>query len=257
MVPDDINNNFTNMKIAVLEPLRNQTNADFVTIDAIDTTVKGRMRVSDEAILVIEQSLFANLSQEEQENLMSNFKIQLFEGELRDAVDNTLRDNNYPVLPLIQKREMKNIGECPQRESMIAFETQFAETVGASRLSLQNLTFMYGGGTGVDQIAHDKISEEYPNNLIVQSHYKNQLYGFLISKAESFGIEVTDEERYYLFTDYSAGTDAMKRITANLIKAYGGLENFQGFIQEYNQHVRDNYLTNQQIVGMVNDRNKW
>ena len=53
---------------------------------------------------------------------------------------------------------------------------------------------MYGGGEGVDAIAHDKISDEYKNTLIVEEYYKNQLYDFMLNKAESFGIEVTDED---------------------------------------------------------------
>ena len=178
----------------------------------------------------------------------------MFEGELRDAVNNTLRDNGYPVLPLVQKREMKNIDECPERESMLQFEDCFAESIGASRLTLQNLTMTYGGGTEIDEKAHNKIAEEHPNTLIVQEHYKNQLYDFMLNKAESFGIEVTEEEKFYLFTDYAPGVDAMQRITTELIAAYGGLENFKQFINEYNQQVKDNYLTNQQIVSLSNNK---
>jgi len=254
LVPDDMNNNFSNMKLAILEPLRNQTEADFVNIETIDTTVKGRMQLSDEAMLVIDKEIFASLSEEEQINLSDNFKIRLFEGELRDAVNNTLRDNGYPVLPLIQKREIKNIDECPERESMLLFEDRFAESVGASRLRLQDLTITYGGGTKIDENAHNKIAEEHPNTLMVQEYYKNQLYSFMLNKTESFGISVTDEEKFYLFTDYDPGIDAMQRITTELITSYGGIENFQVFIQDYNQHVRDNYLTNQQIISLANNK---
>ena len=185
---------------------------------------------------------------------MGHFKVQLFEGELRDAVNNTLNDNGYPVLPLVQKREMKNIGDCPERESMLEFEDRFAESVGASRLTLQNLTITYGGGTEVDEKAHNKIADELPNTLKVQEHYKNQLYSFMLNKAESLGISVTDEEKFYLFTNYAPGVEAMHKITTELINAYGGFQNFQVFIQEYNQYARDNYLTNQQIVEITNNK---
>lgn len=254
MVPDDMNNNFTDMKLAVLEPLKNQTGADFVTIETIDTTVKGRMKTSSEAILVIEQTFFKELSEAEQVNLISNYKVKLFDGELRQAVNDTLKENNYPVLPLVQSREKKNIDECPEKDSMLSFEDQFSVMVGASRQRLQYLTFMYNGGTEIDEIAHNKISEEHNNTLIVKDHYKKELYNFMLNKAEQFGIDVTDEERYYLFTNYEAGEDAMKRISTSLINAYGGIENFKGFVQEYNQHIKDNYLTNQQIVSLTNEK---
>lgn len=104
LVPDDINNNFSNMKLAVLELLKNQIDADFVNIEAIDTTVKGRMKVLDEAILVIDRNMFENLPLEVRENLKGNFKVQLFEDNLKEAVNNTLINNGYPALPLIQKK---------------------------------------------------------------------------------------------------------------------------------------------------------
>ena len=136
LVPDDINNKFTTMKMAVLEPIKNQTDADFITIETIDTTIKGRIKVSSEAILKIEREFFSQLSPEEQENLIENFNVELFDGELKDAINDTLIENGYPVLPLIQKRELNNIEECPEKESMLEFENKFSTAVGASRLRL-------------------------------------------------------------------------------------------------------------------------
>lgn len=254
LVPDDMNNKFADMNMAVLEPLRNQTTADFVTIETIDTTTKGRMQTSSEAILTVKNDFFAQLSPEIQQNLITNFNVRLFDGKLKDAISDALKENGYPVLPLIQNREMKNIDNCPEKQSMLDFEEKFSMTVGASRERLQNLTFMYGGGTGVDEIAHNKISEEHENTLIVTEHYKNQFYGFMLRKAEALGIEVSDEDRFYLFTSYEEGTDAMKRVTTALINAYGGFEKFQSFINEYNQYTQNNYLTNQEIVSLSNNK---
>lgn len=256
LVPDDINNTFTDMKIAVLEPIKNQINADFVTVETIDTTIKGRIKVSNDAILIIEQDFFSKLTTEEQNNLNANFNVKLFKDDLKDAISNALIENGYPALPLVQNKEMKNIEECPEKKSMLDFEDKFSAAVGASRLRLQYLTFMYGGGTGVDAIAHDKISEEHDKTLRVQEYYKNQLYEFMLKKAQNFGIEVSDIDKYYLFTEFEEGTEVMKKICMALINAYGGLENFKQFIQEYNAYIKENYLTNQQIVSTFYDRQK-
>lgn len=256
LVPNDMNNTFSDMKMAILEPIKNQINADFVTIETIDTTIKGRIKTSDEAILIIEQEYFSQLTKEKQEDLLTNFNIKLFEKNLKEAINNTLRENGYPVLPLIQKREMKNIEECPEKESMLNFEDKFSIAVGASRLRLQHLTFMYGGGTELDQNAHNKLSEEHSNTLKVEEYYKRQLYEFLLNKAEILGIEVSDEEKYYIFTNYQEGTEVMKKITTSLINAYGGLENFKQFIYEYNNYIKENYLTNHQIISSINNRQK-
>ena len=150
---------------------------------------------------------------------------------------------------LVQKREMKNIAECQERESILAFEDKFATMVNASRLSLQNLTFSYQPTScEVDTIAHEKLAEEFPNTLKIQEHYRNQLYEFLLAKAELYNIEVTDEERYYLFTDYSYGTEAMEEIVSKIIVACGGMEKFANIITEYNQYTTNNYVPNRQII---------
>lgn len=256
LVPDDINNKFTDMKMAVLEPIKNQTDADFVTIETIDTTIKGRMKLSNEAILTIERDFFNQLSNDDQVNLLTNFNVKLFEGNLKDAISNALIENGYPVLPLIQKREMNNIEDCPEKESMLDFEDKFSMAIGASRLRLQYLTFMYSGGTGVDAIAHEKLQEEHTNTLKIQEYYKNQLYEFLLNKAEKFQIKVSDEDKYYLFTNYKEGTDALKKIMTSLINSYGGLENFKQFIQEYNNYVKENYITNKEIISSLNNTKK-
>ena len=246
------------MNIAVIDPIKHYLNANFVTIDAIDTTIKGRVSVSKDAILLINNDVYNTLTDDVKANLMNSFKVKVFQGKLRQSVDNTLKENGYPSLPLIQKREMDNIDEYVERESMISFEDKFAESIGASRLSLQNLTFSYSVSSAdeVDKIAHEKIKEEHNNNLIVVEYYRDQLYNFLLNKAEIFGIEVRDEEKYYLFTDYMEGEEAMKRIVSDLIDAYGGIDKFHGFIQEYNEYIIKNYITNKEIVDLSESNKK-
>lgn len=251
MVPDDINNNFTDMKIAVLDPIRNHKDKDFVTVETIDTTIKGRIKVSSDAILLIDEGIYLTLSEEQKNNLNSNYQVKLFRGALRDAVGHTLKENNYPVLPLIQKREMKNIQECPERESMLKFEDEFANLVNASRLRLEDLTIKYGGSPiEADQIAHEKLEEELPNTITVQNYYKQELYNFLLKKTQDFGLEITDEEKFYLFSEYSNGQEVMEKMTLFLIESYGGIEKFRGFIEEYNNMIKQNYLTNEEIVSL-------
>ena len=254
LVPDDNHNKFSDKKMAVLEPIKNQTNADFVTVETIDVTTKGRMKLSDEAMLVIENQFFSKLSPEIQENLAANFKLRKFDGKLKTAIEETLKENGFPVLQLIQEREKENIEDCPEKESMLDFEDKFSKMVGASRQRLHYLTYMYAGGNEFDKLAHDKISEEHSNTLIVEQYYNNQFYEFMINKAETLGIQVNDKDKHYLYTDLPEGTDAMKRITTSLIEAYGGLENFSEFLNEYNQYAQENYLTNKEIISLESNK---
>ena len=109
LVPDDINNKFSEMKCAVIEPIKYHTDADYLNVSVIDTTTKGRMALSNEAILVCDEATFRSYSKEQQEFLLGRYHVELFTGSLKEAVNNTLRKYNYPVLELNQNKSKSKI----------------------------------------------------------------------------------------------------------------------------------------------------
>jgi len=256
IVPDDNTCEFSKQPLAVIDPIKNHTDKRFINIEAIDTTIVGKINVSKDAILVINADYYQSLSDEEKLNLISNYKIELFNGNLSNAIDATLKKYNYPSLPLKPKNDMQNIDECPERESMIDFMDKFAESVTASRLTQQKIRQLVSFNNNGDKIANEVLVGDFYKNLRVEEYYKHQLYQFLIDKAESFGITVTDDEKFYIFTSYSNGEEAMERITGELIKAYGGIEGFKSFIKEYNDYCVNNYLTNEEIVSLNGEGRK-
>lgn len=256
LVPDDMNNKFSEMKIAVLEPIKYHQHEDYVNIDAIDTTIKGAIEVSGESILVIEKDYYLTLSEEEKINLMSHYKIELFIGSLQDAVTNILRKYNYPSIPLIQKRESQDILDCEEKESLITFQDKFAQEHNASRLKLQQL-YMYPISTmdKSDAVAAEKVQSDFNKNLIVEKYYKEKFYDFLMVKAESYGLTLTEEEKYYLFSEFSNGEEILKKLVETLIKIEGH-EHFKKIIQEYNGFIREYHITNEEIVSLNGDTRK-
>lgn len=256
LVPDDMNNKFSDMKIAVLDPIKYHQNEDYVNIDAIDTTIKGNITCSEESILVIEKDYFLSLSEDIKTNLMSHYKVEIFTGSLKDAVSNILQKYNYPSIPLIQKKESNDILDCEEKESMIDFENSFAQTSNASRLKLQQL-YMYpiSTMTGVDAIAAEKVQSDFNKNLIVEKYYKDKFYEYLISIAESYGLVLNDEEKFYLFSEFSNGEEVLKKIMAFLIQTRG-IDNLGLIIQEYNHYIIENYISNDEIVSLSGDSRK-
>ena len=109
LVPDDRHNTFSNLKIAVLDPIKNHMDKDFVSIDTIDTTIKGKINVSTDAVLLIDNLVYNSLPEDIKNNLNSFYNIKLFNGSLKEAVAGTLKQNNYPALPLVQSRELYDI----------------------------------------------------------------------------------------------------------------------------------------------------
>ena len=256
LVPDDINNKFSEMKIAVLDPIKYHQNEDYVNIDAIDTTIKGSIISSKEAILVIEKDYFLSLSEEEKTNLMSHYKVELFTGSLKDAVSSTLQKYNYPSLPLIQKKDISDIEECAEKESMIDFQQSFAQLTNASRLKLQQL-YMYPISTmsGVDAVAAEKVQSDFNKNLIVEKYYKEKLYGYLVSISEKYGLVLDEEEKFYLFSEFSNSEEVLRKIIDFLIQNKG-IESISVIIQEYNEYIIKNHITNDEIVSLNGDSRK-
>ena len=254
LVPDDINNKFSDMKIAVLEPLKNHTDAEFLSVDVIDTTIKGRINASG-AILLIDSLLFESLDADAKNNLLSNYQVEVFTGSLKEAVKESLVKHGYPALEYNQRREDNYIVDCVEKESMIEFQDTFAESVKASRLRLAQL-YMEPFLHGVDLEAGEKAKADFYKGVEVANYYKNKLYEFLVAKGEEVGIVLSDEEKFYLFSEYSNSKEVLSKLTESLIQAYGGVQSFKMVIQEYNQELVNNYLTSEEIIENMGDTRK-
>lgn len=255
LVPDDINNKFSKMKCAVIEPIKYHTDADYLNISVIDTTTKGRMPLSNEAILVCDEATFRSYSKEEQEFLVGRYRIELFTGSLKEAVNNTLRKYNYPVFNLTQNNEIGYIEECQDKQRMKEFENTFASSVGASRLRLA-LLYQEPFLTGVDLIAGDKAKSDFYKRLKVEAYYKERLYQFLLTKAEIVGINLSDEDKFYLFSEDGRSEEVLEELIRSLINRCGGLDNFSLLVAEFNQSVVENHLTNEEIIALQGETRK-
>jgi len=249
LVPDDINNKFSDMKVAVIDPIKYHLKDDFVNIDVIDTTIKGRIEVSKEAILLIHRDYFLSLTIEEQEKLAKIYKVELFDDTLKEAILSTLNKYNYPSLSLIQDKTSKDIVDCEHKDSMIAFQSYFAKEKGVSRLKLQQLytTPLELLSEGVDVVAAEKVQSDFSKNLIVQKYYQDSFYNFLLQKAEQYHMELDEMEKFYLFSEFSKSEEVLEDLVKSLLNK-AGMENYKLFIEEYNKMIQDNYFTNDEIV---------
>lgn len=256
LVPDDMNNTFSEMKFAVLDPMKYHENENYINVDVIDTTIKGSIKTSEECILVIDQNEYSLLSEETKNNLRNHYKIELFSGSLKEAISNILQKYNYPALPLVQKKELHEISECNEKDSMIKFQDEFALAIGASRLKLQQLyTYPLSTLTGIDVMAAEKAQSDFDKNLVIEKYYKDKFYEFLTTIFETLGFNLTDEEKYYLFSDFSYSEDVLKKVVESIIQVCG-FEKYKLFIQEYNQNVMNNYITNEEIIMLEENTRK-
>ena len=102
LVPDDMNNKFSDMLVAVIDPIKYHQNEDYVNIDAIDTTIKGSIKTSEEAILVIEQNYFLGLTEEEKllelKSMSEVDRIHKYFAEYINSVDKRDYEKAYGYL---------------------------------------------------------------------------------------------------------------------------------------------------------------
>ena len=92
--PDDnehgfANNTFSNKNCAIIEPLKYHID-DVISLVPTDTSVKGDVYLSSEAIILIEDTVFQNLTSEEK-NKLQNFNVKIFKGNLKDAIKENIQ----------------------------------------------------------------------------------------------------------------------------------------------------------------------
>lgn len=106
LVPDDIeagfaNNTFSNKDIVIIDDLEyHLNNSNVVSIVATDTAIYGDVHLSDKCIILIRKERYEKLTDIDKKRLKG--KIKVFEGDLRQAVENALLEMGYhPERPLL------------------------------------------------------------------------------------------------------------------------------------------------------------
>lgn len=251
LVHDDMNNFFSEYNVCIIEPLKYHTSDDFINFNVNDTTIKGSIELSSEAILVIKKEYYESLKEEEKAQLNSIYKINLFEGSLKEAVDTTLKDNNYPSLNLINKRELKYIEDSEEKQSALQFINKFAEDNKLSKLRLFDIYTSPFMELEEDKEAQSKLVDEIENINKIKIYYRNNFYDYLIKIAKDNGMELDEMSEYYLKSEYSNSIDVLEEIVKYILEKVG-FNKYSKLINEYNKQLIENYKTNSEIIGNNN-----
>ena len=108
LVPDDINNTFSDKTCAIIDGLEEQIEkSEIVSLVPTDTAIKGAVKLSNQASVLISKERYETLSQEEKDKLTKlDLNVSVFEGDLKEAVDEELiKKNRYTAETLSLKRE--------------------------------------------------------------------------------------------------------------------------------------------------------
>ena len=245
LVPDDSengfgNNTFSNKKCVIIDGLKEQLElSNVVSLVPTDTAIKGITKLSNSAIILIEQNAYEAMP-EEQKQQMSNLTIKTFTGDLRKAVEETLLETGRytPERPILSRSSGGYI-KSDTSEELIETINNIAKD--KKLLQLFHLDIIFNA----NRKELGDLQNEFDNINIVDSYYQRQFFEFLCKK-----INANPELTNMLLKNPNNNIYIKQLCT--LIDEYG-IDNYKNLVNEYNQNLETmkkegTLLTPQEIV---------
>lgn len=183
LVPDDMNNTFSNKTCAIIDSLAEQIEeSEVISLMPTDTAIKGKVKLSKQACILISKERYESLSQEEKDKLdRLDLKITIFEGTLEEAINEELRENGrYTAETLSLRREDKGYLQSETSDEVI----QTINNIASKRKIAQVLHFNVITGKNDEVEKLDKVKNEMKNFHIVTDFYKQTFLKYLFSRME-------------------------------------------------------------------------
>jgi len=183
LVPDDMNNTFSNKTCAIIDGLAEQIEqSEMISLVPTDTAIKGNVNLSNKATILINRERYEALSQEEKEQLAKlDINVIAFEGDLKEAVNEELmREDRYTAETLSLRREDDGYTKSDTSDEVreivhnIANERGIAQVLHWNVITEQN--------DELDKLAN--VKDEFKNGLIVSDFYKKTFFEYLFSKMD-------------------------------------------------------------------------
>ena len=243
LVPDDKeagfgNNTFSDKKCAIIDSLSSHID-EVISLNPTDTAIKGTMSLSSDGVILIEKDTYDNLSLEDKTKL-SRFNVQLFEGTLKSAVENFLKNSKrYTCEQLALSSSKGGYIESPTSEEL----KQTIKQIAAERKlsTAYHLNIILHNTEPLEKLK--PVEKEHENILKVKQYYQNEFYKYLFSEME------VDETLRCSLLNYSSETyiDELCKI----IKNYG-IENYKKICNKFNyilEHLKhDGSLPSPQYI---------
>ena len=227
LCPDDSengfgNNTFSNRPVAVIEPLVHHIN-EVISLVPTDTAIKGDVVLSNEAVILVEESYYNHLSDAEK-NLILNcgLNIKLFTGSLKDAVKKELQESGrYTAEDLSLSSSTGGI-----KPSETSEELKNCINDIATRFNILQMKFFNLITTKDSELPkYSEFCHEFKNILKVNKYFAVRFFKeLLVFLGKPDLVEYVEEEfEYKPFLD-----DIIKWIKEV------GIQNYKQFVDEYN-----------------------
>lgn len=253
LVPDDSekgfgNNTFSNKPCAIIDGLSEHID-QVVSLVPTDTALVNEVRLSPNAIILIEQNTYNSLSDLEKEQLSKlNCSVKLFNGSLKDAVSVTLQSSNrYTLENLTLAKEKGWILPSPTSEvtketiNKIAQERQIARAL--------HWNIIWQQTDDMDKL--ESVKDERRNYMMIDAYYQQQFLLYLFSR-----IDVEENLKYILLNNPTSENYIEELVSE--IKTHP--EEYKKVVSFYNQGMeilkRNNQLpTPGQVIQSIEQNN--
>lgn len=248
LVPDDSeigfgNNKFSDKKCAIIDSLSSHID-EVISLNPTDTAIKGTVKLSKDAVILIEKNTYDNLSNKDKIKL-SRFNIKLFEGNLKEAVELYLKSSQrYTCEKLTLSSSKGGYIESPTSEELKATIKKIAEERQIS--TAPHLNIILHNTDNNDKLK--SVQNEHENIIKIRKYYKNEFYKYLFSEMQ------VDEELQYYLLNYDS--DIYIEELCEVINKYG-LDNYKIICDKFNytlEQLREQNLlsTPQEIINSIN-----
>jgi hypothetical protein len=227
LVPDDINNTFSNKNCAIIEDLSAQIGStEFISIYPTDTAIKGTVNLSKKAIILIRDDIYNSLSRVEKYALeLIDPDIITFNGDLTAAVEHALSASGvYQPEKLSLSRADHGYIASDTSEETIKVIREIAQTYNISQELFFNIL------TGQTDLKEElsSVKDEFSNYLIVTKFYQDTFLKYLFER-----IDVSPDLQYLLL-NFGARLH-MDRL-CEIIELFG-FDKYKQLVAEYNVKI--------------------
>lgn len=252
LVPDDTNNTFSDKTCAIIDGLEDQIEqSEIVSLLPTDTAIKGNVNLSKKSSILISKERYQGLSQEEKINLAKlDLSIAIFEGDLREAINQELLKNNqYTAETLSLKRE--DNGYIKSKTSYDVRKT--IENIATEKNIAQVLYWNVITGENDELDKLESVKDEFENSRIVNNFYKETFFKYIFSK-----IDIDNQVKANAL-HMPESSVYMKELCDEIEKI--GISKYKDILDEYNkslEQLRENgkLPTPQKIVDLNKENKK-
>lgn len=259
IVPDDnskggnfANNVFSNKDCAIIDGLEEQfEQSEIISLIPTDTAIKGSIKLSDQATILLRKERYESLSQEEKDKLASlDLRLEIFEGDLTQIVNKTLNESGrYTSETLSLARDDNGYIHSATSDEVIQTIDTIARENGIAQEFYYNI--LMGDSDYLDKL--DSVKNEYRNIGVVQKLYTTTFFEYLFSRLPiDNGIK---SDAMFSQNDFFAMYSLCEEIDRI------GVDEYKTIVDKYNRSLeilRDNgqLPTPQQIVDAAKKKEK-